>query len=416
MRRVLGTSASLVAFVFLVTVTSAAVRADENAPTAGPAGDGEAGILLLEDGGVLTGQITRAADWYLVTRGGGQMQIAKKRVTLVCRTLEEAYEFRRKQISGEKVADHLRLAEWCIRYELRAEAGRELAEARRLDPDQPRLALLERRLEKMSGVPSAKESVYLAAGKAGAKPQAAVGVAPQAPAPATTGELPNGVVEVFTRKVQPVLVNNCSTSGCHQLGGKQSFQLDRALLRGEANRRSTMHNLEAALALVDRAHPDQSPLLTVPRKSHGGAAGPIFGPRQEQAFKHLVDWVALVVPPSEAPVADAATIPIDANAATDKASALRSDADSLGAPAQDAAHLPSRRHPAVRAASATDDDTPMTLRTPHRLQYGAQPKSWQPRDAFDPEIFNRGQRARAHAAIPSAQASSAADATTAEKH
>ena len=53
-------------------------------------------------------------------------------------------------MGGEKVADHLRLAEWCIRYELRAEAGRELAEARRLDPDQPRLALLERRLEKMS--------------------------------------------------------------------------------------------------------------------------------------------------------------------------------------------------------------------------------------------------------------------------
>ena len=79
-----------------------------------------------------------------------------------------------------------------------------------------------------------------------------------------------------------------------------------------------MHNLEAALALVDRAHPDQSPLLTVPRKTHGGTAGPIFGPRQEQAFKHLVDWVALVVPPAETPVAvaDATASPVDANAAT----------------------------------------------------------------------------------------------------
>src|SRR4030095_5245611 len=100
--------------------------------------------------------------------------------------------------------------------------------------------------------------------------------------PASVNEVPSGVVELFTRKVQPVLVNNCSTSGCHQSGGKQSVQFDRALLRGEANRRSTMHNLEAALALVDRAHPDQSPLLTVPRKKHGGTAGAIFGPRQEQ--------------------------------------------------------------------------------------------------------------------------------------
>jgi hypothetical protein len=178
-----------------------------------------------------------------------------------------------------------------------------------------------------------------------------------------------------------------------------------------------MHNLEAALALVDHAHPDQSPLLTVPRKTHGGTAGPIFGPRQEQAFKHLVDWVALVVPPSEAPapVANAKANGVDVNAATGNASVLPSDADSAGTPTQDAARLPAHRRPAVQAASATDDGTPMTLRTPHRLQYGAQTKSWQPRDAFDPEIFNRGQRTRAHADIPAAQASSAADATTAEK-
>jgi hypothetical protein len=414
-------------------VSSAVVRAEGNVAGVGePGGDGEAGILLLEDGGVLTGQITRAADWYIVTRGGGQMQIAQKRVTLVCRTLAEAYEFRRQQMGGEKVADHLRLAEWCIRYELRAEAGRELAEARRIDPDQPRIALLERRLEKMSGPAVAKEnkSVYLAGVKEGAKPplrqaqdraaldklgteRQAARVAPQVAAPANAADMPSGVVELFTRKVQPVLVNNCSTSGCHQVGGKQPFQLDRALLRGEANRRSTMHNLEAALALVDRAHPDQSLLLTVPRKTHGGTAGPIFGPRQEQAFKHLVDWVGLVVPPVEAPVAmaDATASPVDANAASGSAEDLLAG----GAKPQAASQSPSRRHSGVRAASASDDDALMTLRTPHRLQVGAQLKSWQPRDAFDPEIFNRGQRARAHADVPEAQTSSAAEATTAEK-
>src|SRR4051812_23788435 len=317
MRSVLGRSASLVAFVFLITVTSVALRADDNGPSAKqPVGEDEAGILLLEDGGVLTGQITRVAGWYLVTRNGGQMQIAEKRVKLVCRTLGEAYEFRRQQIDGVKVADHLRLAEWCIRYELRVEAGRELAEARTIDPDQPRLAMLERRQEKMGERPAVKESVYLAGVNSRAKAQAAI-VAPQESraANAPANELPNGVVEMFTRKVQPVLVNSCSTSGCHQSGGKLSFQLDRALLRGEANRRTTMHNLEATLALVDRAHPDQSPLLTVPRKSHGGTTGPVFGPRQQQAFKHLVDWVAIVVPPAEAPanIAEAAVTPIDTN-------------------------------------------------------------------------------------------------------
>ena len=71
-----------------------------------------------------------------------EKHIAEKRVMLVCRTLAEAYEFRRQQIGGEKVADHLRLAEWCIRYDLRAEAGRELAAARRLDRRHRRTSLL----------------------------------------------------------------------------------------------------------------------------------------------------------------------------------------------------------------------------------------------------------------------------------
>jgi hypothetical protein len=405
MRSVRGRLARLVAFVLFITLTSVVVRADEAAPGGGqPVGDGEAGILLLEDGGVLVGEITRAADWYLVTRGGGQMQIAQKRVLLVCRTLGEAYEFRRQQISGEKVVDHLRLAEWCIRYDLRAEAGRELAEARRIDPDQPRLAVLERRLEKWSSRPIAKESVYLSAANSRAKPQAA-GVGRQSSAPVVASELPNGVVELFTRKVQPVLVNNCSTSGCHQVGGKQAFQLDRALLRGEANRRSTMHNLEATLALVDRAHPDQSPLLTVPRKTHGGTAGPIFGPRQEQAFRHLVDWVALIEPPA---IENATAVPGDLRG-------TKPDGDSPGMPKQDSSHSASHRHSGARTASATGDDARMTLRTPHRLQYGGgQLKSWQPRDEFDPEIFNRGQRARAHASLPATQNSAAAASTTAE--
>jgi hypothetical protein len=388
-------------------VSCAVVRADGDTPTVGrPIDDGEAGILLLEDGGVLTGQITRAADWYIVARGGGQMQIAEKRVTLVCRTLAEAYEFRRQQFGGEKVADHLRLAEWCIRYDLRAEAGRELAEARRIDPDQPRLALLERRLEKTGDRVAAKESVYLVAAKEGAKPQAA-GVAAEAPARTTVSDVPSGVVELFTRKVQPVLVNNCSASGCHQLGGKLSFQLDRELLRGAGNRRSTMHNLEAALALVDRVHPDRSPLLTVPRRTHGGTAGPIFGPRQKQAFKHLVDWVALVVPPVVA-LDNAAAGAVDV--ATDSAP----DQSAAKTQAQDASQLLSDGRSGVRTASASDD-FPMTLRTPHRLQTGAQLNAWQPRDAFDPEIFNRGQHARAHIEVPAAQTTSAADATTAEK-
>ena len=230
--------------------------------------DGESGYLVLQDGGVIAGRITRDATWYIVARGGGQMQVAQERVMLVCRTLEEAYAYRRQHLSGTKADPHLVLADWCLRYNLLADAGRELADARKLDPDHPRLALLARQLALSSAPPATQAAAITHVSKA--KSQATNRRAPATtptPTTAIAADLPEIVVERFTRKVQPVLVNNCTISGCHQPGGRQSFQLDRALLRGEANRRTTMYNLEATLALIDRANPELSPLLTIGRRA-----------------------------------------------------------------------------------------------------------------------------------------------------
>jgi hypothetical protein len=70
----------------------------------------------------------------------------------------------------------------------------------------------------------------------------------------------------------------------------------------------------------------------------------------------------------------------------------------------------SHQQPAVTAAAAIDgDDAALTLKQPHRLQYGARLESWRPRDPFDPEIFNRLQRS------PARTASAAAPATAAEQ-
>src|SRR5262249_30659020 len=143
MRLVSATSA-FAAVIFLATATrSASLRAEE--PAGGShqeTANGETGNLLLQDGGVPPGQITHAATSYIVDRGGGQLQVAESRVLTVCRTLEDAYAFRRQQLSGSNATAHLELAEWCLRYNLLADAGCELADARQLDPDHPRLRLL----------------------------------------------------------------------------------------------------------------------------------------------------------------------------------------------------------------------------------------------------------------------------------
>jgi hypothetical protein len=282
-------AATLALFLALATFNLPVFAQGELNAVVSPLGDNERGVILLQDGGVLEGQITRAADWYVVGRGGSQMQIAASRVLCVGRSLHDAYEYRRQHVTLSTADSHLALAEWCLRYNLVNEAADELENARKLDPRHARLALLERRLtatkDRLVHQPTANNAE---------RPQASAGE--QSASLSTSRDLPDGVLEMFTRKVQPVLVNNCTASKCHQPGGQQSFQLNRALLRGEANRRTTMQNLSATLALVNRDHPELSELLTVPRRTHGGMNGPVFGARQEQAFKHLADWVALVVP------------------------------------------------------------------------------------------------------------------------
>jgi hypothetical protein len=340
--------------------------------------DGEAGVLLLQDGGVLVGQITRAADWYIVARGGGQMQIAASRMQFVGRSLHEAYEHRLRHTTQPTAESHLALSEWCLRYNLVDEATVEAEAAKSLGAAQGRLQLVGRRIAAAKRRLADKPAVTPAA------PSQMAAAEQAAPPPNASRDLPNGALELFTRKVQPILVNNCTASKCHQPGGQQAFQLNRAVLRGEANRQTTTQNLYAALALVDRARPEASPLLTLPRRTHGGMNGPIFGARQEKALQHLADWVALVAPIKPADT----TIPnVPAKGVEDA---------SFNTPVP---NVPSQTNVAdagensgVQPAVAIESQPGESLRSPHRLRYGEALQPWQPRDPFDPEIFNRRQQ------------------------
>jgi hypothetical protein len=191
--------------------------------------------------------------------------------------------------------------------------------------------------------------------------------------------LPGPVVERFTRKIQPILVNNCTTSGCHQRGGAQQFQLDRALLHGLANRRSTMRNLTAALTLVDGEQPQLSPLLIVPRQTHGGMSAPIFGPRQAELFHHLFDWVSLVTrsEPTQ-------PLPLAANMPSGEIT-LANNTEPISGSKNGAS-------PESDFLTSQDVQQQFSLRAKPLVRFGARLEAWRPKDEFDPEIFNRQQR------------------------
>lgn len=352
-------------------------------------------VLLLHDGGVLSGEISRSGDRFLLRRDGSEIEIAASKVSFAGGSMLEAYDHRRTQVlQPTPDADaHLSLADWCLRNNLLPQAARELLDARGVAPDHPRIALLERRLASAAAPRPPRPQPVRQATAEDALPL------PNEPhdAELSIEELPSGAVERFTRKVQPILVNNCTAAGCHQLHGRQSFQLDRALLRGLANRRSTQRNLAATLALVDRSQPHLSPLLTVPRRAHGGRPAPVFGPRQAAAYSHLVDWVRLVTQreaEEEPAAAEAGVIETDAVDLVQGNSPRMTGDDGIAPDAAASLPPPGRSVPSVGRKPLK-----------HPVRYGARLTPWQPNDEFDPEIFNRRQRASA-AAVPAAAAPS----------
>ena len=352
------------------------------------------GVVVLQDGGVLAGRISRSGDRYVVTSDTGELNVSAAKVMMVCQSLIEAYEQKRGKITIPTVEAHLALAEWCLRFSLFPQAARELVDARGLDARHPKVALLERRLAVASQPQPPAKLQTATVNSSQLPPNVAEKPDSQRPAPQDvprSSELSSLAIEQFTRKVQPILVNNCSTTGCHQLGGPQQFQLDRAVLHGMSNRRSTFQNLEATLSLIDRESPQFSPLLTVPRHTHGGMDHAVFGPRHSQLITRLAEWVAIVT--NTVPVDDTSTVATTAEeapeATAESPSALRRGGflpakTSAGTPKPDAA----TDSWVVQTGYETE---PATLGPPPKLRYGARVRRqpWGPKDPFDAEIFNR---------------------------
>lgn len=248
------------------------------------AGDGplgaHTGVLLLRNGSVIEGEILREGDRYEVRLEDGALRVRADEVEFVGRTLDDCYHHQLAGIDITRVQDHLTLAEWCVRNNLYSAAGRELREAMICDPHHPMIGVLERRLKLAIAAPPSSGPAE-----------------PRKLSAPTTDELdrlvegmPPGTVETFTTVIQPMLVNQCSTAGCHGPGSTNSLSLMR-ISANHTSRRATQRNLYAVLQLINTERPDDSPLLTMPTRAHGTSRAAVFTNRQTQQYRQLVDWV-----------------------------------------------------------------------------------------------------------------------------
>jgi hypothetical protein len=289
------------------------------------------------------------------------LQVPAEQVDMFSRSLEEAYELRRRDGTAPTAAGHIELARWCMQLDLLSQAARELLDARTLDSGNLSLPEMEMRLRQMLELRAGREAR----------------VASDAPSPAADGEtmsdgasaapidISTAAQSQFVRRVQPMLIHGCATGGCHQPGSARQFQLDRWALKGNGNAVMVRRNLSAVLGQLNVETPASSPLMHWARVEHGARAGAAARPLTAHQAALLLEWIneAAGVTPLEEPAVEA---PVEGA--------------ELEAPSMD-------------GVDETLADGAIALETPR--------KAFTPRDAFDPETFNRR---RATAPAPAAVA------------
>ena len=323
----------------------------------------QAGILALKNGQVIEGQIIRAGDYYVISRGeNSEIRLKADEVELFCGSLLEAYEFKVRHLSGFSAKSNLDLAKWCLRHGLYAQCSEQLAAAKRLDPTNSHITELETRLQLALETPPPPSA-------ARASPAVATD-----DLEATLQSLPRGSIEKFGAVVQPILLNRCGANQCHGPNAKSDFRLLRPPPGQIVSRRFTQRNLYATLRFVDRANPENSPLVALPQQRHGSSLSAVFDKHSVGQLAELVTWARLT---SGGAAAQPARVPttITPVEATLSQPAAKPNVDSTGA---------AENAPELGAPNPSSSSNRVSPAAPTKL--AGQPAI---RDRFDPEIFNR---------------------------
>jgi hypothetical protein len=248
-------------------------------------------FLVLRNGEVLSGRITRDGDRYVLAGEGSQMRFPSREVDFTCGTLDEAYSIQERRVVAGRIEDRLNLADWCLRQGLTGYAARELSAAMVLDARNPRVALLEGRLQRAIEGEARSADEPIAETTGAAARDTSKSFVSAAELERQMRAMPLGTVEAFTTSIQPLLLRSCATAGCHGAGSTSTFTLMRPPMGSPMPRRMTQRNLSSALTLIDRQQPLDSKLLSAAKDPHGpnqasGAVG-----LDAAKYQELVAWV-----------------------------------------------------------------------------------------------------------------------------
>ncbi len=307
----------------------------EESGTAGPLR-----YAMLGNGMIIHGSVRFVGDLCEITTGTGTRSFPKDQVDIVADSRRQIYEWRTSQIFVNDQEKRCELIQWCFQHEMLPEASEQLALLRQTVPDHRILPVFERRLEFLQRkqdearlvsnasavgnfVPAESLSVsenrnvsgqVLPNGEVGGTSvdgssvegtgAAFVGGSvsgtepfrPLGPTPAELDQLadslPKDSIEIFRRKIQPILQRNCMTAGCHGPDSETRYRLLR--ISSQMGRGAVLQNIHASLQQIHLTQPELSPFLRKPVTPHSQDRRIIFANQDYATYQLLIGWTYLV--------------------------------------------------------------------------------------------------------------------------
>lgn len=247
-------------------------------------------MLLLTTGRIVTGHVTRNGNQYLVKMATGEMFVPAEHVAISARDLRDCYRQLQDKLPGEAPADeHLSLARWCLSRQMLNEARNEALETLRIAPSRDDARQLIQKIDSILDPPVSKKPSAEEVERA--KLRTAYGVNDFE----SLGGLTREQARLFTSRVHPILLNNCTSSGCHGSSMPSTFKLERLPLGDGPRKQIVLRNLTAVLAQIDRQSPDDSPLLAAKTGPHSRSGRVVFaGAKGAEQARLVRDWIRMV--------------------------------------------------------------------------------------------------------------------------
>ncbi|QEF99363.1 hypothetical protein Mal15_34270 [Stieleria maiorica] len=293
------------AFVHHVAVAALVVFVATPLPSFG--GEGaqpaayEESCVLLRNGNVLCGQVAKIGSTYCITRSDqSRINLPGDQVETVGRSIRQLYQYRRgNRFQGDLKRLHADVR-WCLRNGLVQEAARDALEARALEPADPSTIQLLRqvaaviRQQSASAEPASvgdpSPAVQTVSHESPVADDPAVG---EDRAVAPPSGLPEKLVYEFASRIQPILMNRCTS--CHARDGQneREFQIHTALTSKWAPKDVARENLQAVMQFVDRSVPGNSLIRLRASDGHGGRRHS-FGSEGSAMMSNLDRWLMQV--------------------------------------------------------------------------------------------------------------------------